>query len=54
MEEVERELLEGLIEAVTLAGSAEQVRRKVRELRQLAAQAQFVESAGVEAKLLLT
>jgi len=34
VEEAERELLEGLIEAVTLAGSAEQVRRKVRELRQ--------------------
>jgi superfamily II DNA or RNA helicase len=51
MEESERERLETLLEAVTLAGSAEQVRTEVQELRGLATQAQGVESAGVEAKL---
>ena len=51
MEESERERLEALLEAVTLAGSAEQVRAEVQELRRLAAQAQTVENAGVEAKL---
>ncbi|MBI4247368.1 MAG: DUF3883 domain-containing protein [Candidatus Rokubacteria bacterium] len=51
MEESERERLEAMLEAVTLAGSAEQVRAEVQELRRLAAQAQTVEDAGVEAKL---
>jgi len=51
MEENERERLEALLEAVTLAGSAEQVRAEVQELQRLAAQAQMVETAGVEAKL---
>jgi len=51
MEENERERLEAMLEAVTLAGSAEQVRAEVQELRRLAAQAQTVEDAGVEAKL---
>jgi superfamily II DNA or RNA helicase len=51
MEENERERLEAMVEAVTLAGSAEQVREEVQELRRLAAQAQTVEDAGVEAKL---
>src|SRR5215510_12303260 len=43
MEESERERLEAMLEAVTLAGSAEQVRDEVQELRRLAAQAQTVE-----------
>ena len=51
MEESERERLEAMLEALTLAGNAEQVRQEVRELRNLAVQAQAVEEAGVEAKL---
>jgi len=51
MEETERERLEALIEAVTLTGSAEDVRAEVAELKLLALQAQAVEDAGVEAKL---
>jgi superfamily II DNA or RNA helicase len=51
MEESERERLETLLEAVTLAGSADQIRREVQELRNLALQARAVEDAGAEAKL---
>jgi len=51
MEEGERERLEELIEAITLAGNAEEVRKEIVELRDLAAQAVKVEEAGVEAKL---
>ncbi len=51
MEESERERLEKTLEAITLAGNAEQIRKEVRELRQLADQARAVEDAGTEAKL---
>lgn len=51
MEESERERLEALLEAVTLAGNADQVRQEVGELQRLATQAQAVEEAGAEAKL---
>ena len=51
MEESERERLEAMLEAITLAGSADQVRQEIQELRRLAAQAEAVEKAGVEAKL---
>jgi superfamily II DNA or RNA helicase len=51
MEEGERERLEQMLEAVTLAGSADQVRHEVQELRRLAAEAQSVEQSGAEAKL---
>lgn len=51
MEEQEREKLEEILEAITLAGSAEQVREEIEELKRLAAQAQGVESCGAEAKL---
>jgi superfamily II DNA or RNA helicase len=51
MEESERERLETMLEAITLAGSADQVRQEVQELRRLAAQARAVEDAGAEAKL---
>lgn len=51
MEESERERLEQLLEAVTLAGNADQVREEVAELREFAVQAQGVEDAGAEAKL---
>lgn len=51
MEEGERERLEQMLEAITLAGNADQVRQEVQELRRLALQAQAVEQAGAEAKL---
>ncbi len=51
MEEHERERLERLLEAITLAGTAEMVREEITELRALAGRAQAVEQAGVEAKL---
>src|SRR5213594_1153673 len=51
MEESERDRLEALLEAITLAGSADLVRQEVQELRRLAGQAQAVEAAGTEAKL---
>ena len=51
MEESERDRLEALLEAITLAGSADLVRREIHELRRLVVQAQAVEEAGTEAKL---
>src|SRR5262245_28474424 len=51
MEEGERERLERMLEAVTLAGNAEQIRHEVQELRRLGAQAQAVETSDAEAKL---
>jgi len=51
MEDDERERLEAMLEAITLAGSADQVRHEVEELRRLAVQAQGVEESGTEAKL---
>ncbi len=51
MEETERERLEEMLEAVTLAASADQVRAEVQELARIAAQAQEVEDSGAEAKL---
>jgi superfamily II DNA or RNA helicase len=51
MEESERERLERVLEAITLAGNADQVRDEIRELMALADQAKAVEDAGVEAKL---
>ncbi|HOE12821.1 MAG TPA: helicase-related protein [bacterium] len=51
MEDGERERLEQMIEAITLAGNAEQVREEIAELRELSKQAQSVEDSGSEAKL---
>jgi superfamily II DNA or RNA helicase len=51
MEEAERERLEEQLEAVTLAGNAQQVHEEIQELRQLSGQAQTVEDSGAEAKL---
>jgi len=51
MEESERERLEEQLEAVTLAGNAEQVRDEIHQLNELAAQARAVEEALAEAKL---
>ncbi len=51
MEESERERLESILEAITLAANAEQVREEIAELRRLAQQAQIVEFSDSEAKL---
>jgi superfamily II DNA or RNA helicase len=51
MEDEERERLEGLLEAVTLAGNADQVRQEVADLRELVDQAKEVEQLGSEEKL---
>ncbi len=51
MEDAERERLERLLEAITLAGNAEEVREEMAELRVLAERAKSVERAGAEAKL---
>ena len=51
MEDSERERIEDLIAAVTLAQNADQVREEISELRALAVQAEAVEEAGCEAKL---
>jgi superfamily II DNA or RNA helicase len=51
MEEADRERLEEVLDAVTLAGNADQVRTEIADLQVLAEQAKAVEEAGVEAKL---
>jgi superfamily II DNA or RNA helicase len=51
MEDAERERLEQILDAVTLAANPDQVREEIDELKVLAAQAERVENAGVEAKL---
>ena len=51
MEESERERMEALLEAMTLAGDAEEVQEEIRELLRLAGEAQLVEASGAEAKL---
>ena len=48
---VARERLERMLDAITLAGNAAQVREEIAELRQLAGQAQTVEASDAEAKL---
>ena len=51
MEDAERERLEALLDAITLAGNAEQVREEIVELRRFAESAKAVEDSGTEAKL---
>ena len=51
MEDAERERLEALLDAVTLAGNAEQVNQEIAELRTFAESARVVEDSGNEAKL---
>ncbi len=51
LEDADRERLERMLDAITLAGNAEEVRREVAELRDLAGRAKKVESSGAEAKL---
>jgi hypothetical protein len=46
MEESERERLEEMLDAITLAGNAEQVRKEIEELKRFALQAQAVEDSG--------
>ena len=50
-EDAERERLERMLEAITLAGNAEQVREEIAELLDLAEEAKAVEGSGTEAKL---
>ena len=51
MDEGDRERLERILEAISLAGNAEDVRTEIAELKELAVQARVVETTGVEAKL---
>jgi len=51
MEDSERERLEALLDAITLAGNAEQVREEIGELQSFADSARAVENSGAEAKL---
>lgn len=51
MEESERERLEEMLQAITIAGNAQEVREEVAELQNLASRAQVVEDSGSEAKL---
>jgi len=51
MEDYEREQLEKMLDAVTLASNAEQIREEIEELKRLAEKAGFVEDSGAEAKL---
>ena len=51
MEEGDRERLEEMLEAITLAGNAEQVHVEIDELKELAKQAENVEKSRTEAKL---
>ena len=51
LEDAERERLERMMEAVTLAGNAEQVREEIAELLELAGEANAVETSSSESKL---
>ena len=51
MEDAEREKLEKILDAITLAGNPEQVRVEIRELKRLGEEAKAVERSGEEAKL---
>lgn len=51
MEDYEREKLEKMLDAITLAANEDQVREEIDKLKQLADQAQLVEDSGTEAKL---
>ena len=51
MDDADRERLEQLLDAVTLAGNADEVRREIEELEHLAERARAVEDDSNEAKL---
>ncbi len=50
-EDAERERLERMLEAITLAGNAEQIREEIGELLDLAEEAKAVETSNSQAKL---
>ena len=51
MEDTDRERLERMLDAVTLAGNASEVQQEIAELQALAAKAKAVEDSAQEAKL---
>ena len=51
MEDYEREKLEKMLDAITLAANEDQIREEIDKLKKLADQAQLVEDSGTEAKL---
>ena len=51
MEESERDHLEEMLQAITIAGNAQQIREEIDELKHLASRAQAVEDSGSEEKL---
>jgi len=51
MEESERERLEEMLDAITLAGNADQIQEEIEDLKRLEEQAKGVEKSGAEAKL---
>ncbi|MGH9905156.1 MAG: DEAD/DEAH box helicase, partial [Pyrinomonadaceae bacterium] len=51
MEDIERERVQEMLEAITLANNPEQVREEIIELEELAERAKTVEDGGEEAKL---
>lgn len=51
MEDTERERLEEILEAITLAGNEDQIKEEIDELKLLAEQARQVEESGTEEKL---
>ena len=51
LEDAERERLEKALEAITLAGNAEQTRQEIGQLLQLAQEAKGIEDSGRETKL---
>ena len=51
LEDAERERLERILEALTLAGNADEVRQEISELRGLSERVKAVQGAGNEAKL---
>ena len=51
MEDAERERMERLLDAITLAGNADEVHREISELRRLATKSKSVEDSGAETKV---
>ena len=51
MEDADRERMERLLDAITLAGNADEVHREISELRNLASKAKSVEDSGAETKV---
>ncbi len=51
MEDSERDRIEQIVEAITLAGTADQIKEEIAELKKFAAKAKVVEESELEAKL---